>query len=109
MQESLSLLVIFICLGLVVSKVQTGIVITLGLTVLAAGCIGTLDPWAWSDRALRLMFWGIGLVSLGIIWRYGVRPVWLRLSMRWDAAHQLAHLLGFEQRAHRATGGRRRP
>ena len=102
MQFAALILVVCACLWAVTSpNIHTGIVVTIGLVLLACGCLAELDGWAFDDRAEEFQLWGAGFVLWGIFWRIALRPYWLRVSMRWHPAHAFARLWGVERREER--------
>ena len=87
------------CLWLIVSpSIKTGICITTGLWLLATGNVANIDPDALVLRAYQLRLWGVLLILWGVIWMFLLRPAWLRLSMKWRAAHAGAKWFGLEHR-----------
>ncbi len=70
LQQILAGLVICLCAWAVLSPhVPTGTIITLGLGMIALGCLPAFDDRASSYRALTTLLAGILAVAGGMLWR----------------------------------------
>jgi hypothetical protein len=93
-----------VCVWLIVTpRIRTGILITTGLGMLCAGLLALMDDFSFNDRAIRFQLWGIGLIAAGFVWRYALRPLWLKLAMQGRRAHAGAKWFGFERRGERRS------
>ncbi len=70
LQQVLASLVIALCAWAILSPhVPTGTIITLGLGLIALGCLPAFDDRASSSRALTTLLAGVLVVASGMLWR----------------------------------------
>lgn len=70
LQQVLAFLVVALCAWAILSPhVPTGTVITLGLGMIALGCLPAFDAGASSYRALTTLLAGVLTVAGGMLWR----------------------------------------
>jgi hypothetical protein len=83
------IVVILLCLwGIVSHRVRTGVLATLGLTLIAAGCAAALDDYSLLARAFRIVVIGAALLGVSVFGtylrgRYDVRPREERRHFKW--------------------------
>ena len=88
-----------VCLWLVItSRVHTGIINTIGLVLIACGCLAGTDANAFGERAVEVRTWGLITIGWGLIWKLMLRPAWLRLSNSYRLFFYPARWAGIEKR-----------
>lgn len=106
LHTALLLYVILGCIWLITShRVQTGVVITVGLVLVACGCLGMLDEFSFTQRAYALRTDGLALIFWGLMWRQVILPWWRRRLPRWGIGHMIARHAGVERRQGWRNGG----
>lgn len=67
------------CMWIITDKhIPTGITVTVGLLLIAVGCLASLDETAFTMRAFTIRGTGSMVVAWGIIWRFHGAPRWSR-------------------------------
>lgn len=87
------------CLWLICdSRVKTGLSGTLGLLLIACGCMAGLDSEVILRRAFLLIAWGGLLIGWGVFWRVNALHAVRALANNWPWVHSVLYVLGIDRR-----------